>query len=145
MLSEEQARFLTDPNPAILTTLRADGSAHSTLIWIDWDGEYVLINTVAGRTKERHLRRDNRITVAVVNPNNFDRYITLEGRAEFTTEGAVEQVNRLCNKYRGHDFVHTPGVERMLVRFRPERVYGIYDDEREVQEKVAIRKLARTD
>jgi hypothetical protein len=63
MLNAAQARLLTEPNPAIVTTLRHDGSAHSSLMWVDWDGEYVIVNTTVGRIKEYHLRRDNRITV----------------------------------------------------------------------------------
>jgi hypothetical protein len=70
MLNEAQALMLLEPNPAIITTLRSDGRAHSTLGWVDWDGEFVLLNTVVGRLKERHLRRDDRISVCIVDRNN---------------------------------------------------------------------------
>jgi PPOX class probable F420-dependent enzyme len=128
MLNDVQAKLLTEPNTAIVTTLRADGSAHSTLTWIDWDGEYVVVNTMVGRAKERHLRRDNRITVTVLDRNDVSKYISLEGRAELTTEGAFEQVNRLSQRYRGTEFVLSAEMERIIARFRPERVYGVYDD-----------------
>jgi PPOX class probable F420-dependent enzyme len=127
-LSDVQARLLLEPNPAIITTLRKDGSAHSTLGWVDWDGEFVLINTVVGRLKERHLRRDDRITVCVVDRTNINRYIGVEGRVTLTTEGADQQVNRMSHDYLGKDFVFKPGMVRILAKFQPERVWGIYDD-----------------
>lgn len=132
-LTEAQARLLTEPNPAIVTTLRADGSAHSTLTWIDWDGEFVIVNTVVGRMKEKHLRRDDRITVAVSDRNQMERWVGLEGRAEMTTEGAEAHVHRLTQKYRGEDFPLRPGMERLIIKFRPERVYGLYDDKAEAE------------
>lgn len=135
MLSETQARVLLEPNPAVITTLRKDGSAHSTLGWVDWDGEYVLLNTVVGRLKERHLRRDDRISVCVVDRNNTQRYLGVEGHAELTTEGAREQVNRMSLDYLGRDFIFKPGMERIIIKFRPERVWGIYDDETEQELK----------
>ena len=135
MLSDAQARLLTEPNPAIVTTLRRDGSAHSSLVWVDWDGEFVIINTVVGRIKEIHLRRDDRISVCVVDRTNTNRYLGVEGHAELTTEGAREQVNQLAWRYLGKDFVFKPGAERIIARFRPDRVWGIYDDATEAELK----------
>ena len=135
MLNDKQIQFLTGANPAVVTTLRRDGSAHSTLTWIDWDGEFVLINTVVGRIKEKHLRNDDRITVCVVDRNNPNWYIGVEGRAELTTDGAREQVNRISNRYLGRDFIYKEGAERIIARFRPERVWGVYDDDSEAAHK----------
>lgn len=135
MLTDAQARLLTEPNPAIVTTLRRDGSAHSTLAWVDWDGEFVIINTVVGRIKERHLRRDNRICVCVVDRTNTNWYLGVEGHAELTTDGAHAQVNVISHRYLGRDFTYKPGAERIIAKFRPERVWGIYDDTTEAELK----------
>jgi len=59
-IGEKQAQLLTGKNLAHFATLRADGSPHLTVTWIDWDGENVLVNTAVGRAKEGHLRRDPR-------------------------------------------------------------------------------------
>ncbi len=131
MLTDAQARLLREPNPAIVTTINKSGRPHSTLVWVDWDGEFVLVNTVVGRIKEQHLRRDNWISVCVVDRTNVQRYVGIEGHAELTTEGAREQVNRMSLEYLGRDFIFKPGMERILARFRPERVWGIFDDESE--------------
>jgi PPOX class probable F420-dependent enzyme len=128
MLNAAQARLLTEPNPAIVTTLRRDGGAHSSLVWVDWDGEYVIVNTTVGRIKERHLRRDNRITVCVVDRTNTNFYVGVAGHAELITEGAAEHVNGLSQRYRGVDFTFKEGMMRIMARFRPRRVWGIWDE-----------------
>ncbi|MDQ4112249.1 MAG: PPOX class F420-dependent oxidoreductase [Actinomycetota bacterium] len=128
MLTDRQAQILSEPNSAVVTTLRKDGSAHSTLAWVDWDGEFVLINTVVGRIKERHLRRDNRISVCVVDRNNTNWYLGVEGRAELVTEGAAEHFNKITREYLGRDGVLKEGAVRIIARFRPDKVWGIFDE-----------------
>src|SRR2546421_9856742 len=135
MLNETQIRFFTGSNPAIVTTLRRDGSAHSTLTWVDWDGEFVLINTVVGGIKEKHLRKDDRITVCVVDRDNPNWYVGVEGRAGLTTDGARDQVNRLSHRYLARASPFQDGAERILARFRPERGWGIYDETSEAELK----------
>jgi hypothetical protein len=48
------------------------------LVWVDWDGEFVIINMVVGRIKEIHLRRDDRISVCVVDRTDTNRYLGVE-------------------------------------------------------------------
>ena len=62
-LSDDQAAFLRDnPYYAVLTTLRPDGSPHSTVVWIDVDESgRPAFNTARGRAKPRHIENDPRI------------------------------------------------------------------------------------
>ncbi len=128
MLTDAQARLLLQANPAIVTTLRRDGSPNSTLTWVDWDGEFVIVNTVVGRAKEKNLRNDDRISVCVIDRENPNLYVGVEGRAELTVEGAHEHVNGLAQRYLGTDFGYREGAERIIARFRPTRVWGVPDD-----------------
>ena len=50
-LSEKQAKLLTDRNWGVIATIREDGSPQATPVWIDYDGENVLVNSARGRTK----------------------------------------------------------------------------------------------
>ena len=52
-LNDTQKAFLREGHLAVVTTLRADGSPHSTPVWIDCDGEDVVFNTARGRAKEQ--------------------------------------------------------------------------------------------
>lgn len=126
-LTAEQAQLFLDKNYGVATTLRRDGSPHMTTVWVDWDGEHVLFNTAEGRAKPRHLRRDPRAAVYVMNPENPYQWIAVSGPAEMTHEGAVAHIDRLAQKYRGTEtYGVEPGEQRIIVRVRPEHVtaYG---------------------
>jgi PPOX class probable F420-dependent enzyme len=124
-LTDEQRAFLREnPFPADVTTLRKDGSPHSTVVWIDEvDGE-VWFNTAVGRAKERHIRHDPRVSVLVLDPSNQYRWVSLSGLATLQREGADEHIDKLAKKYLGQDRYpwHDPNQERIIVRIRPEWV-----------------------
>src|SRR6266516_8180285 len=44
-LNEKQAKLFTDRNWAVIATIREDGSPQATPVWIDYDGENVLVNS----------------------------------------------------------------------------------------------------
>lgn len=122
-LSDEQARLFTEPNFGSLATIRADGGPHVTPVWVDYDGEHVLLNTAIGRAKERHLRRDPRVSVAVHDRDDPYRYVEVRGTADLVEEGAREHIDKLGKKYRGWDtYPLEPGERRVIVRIRPEKV-----------------------
>jgi PPOX class probable F420-dependent enzyme len=124
-LTESQAKVLQAPNEAVLATLRADGSPHTTVVWVDWDGETVSFNTTLGRDKTRHISRDPRVSITVIDPTGQYRYVTVEGEAELDEEGAAEHMNALARKYTGNDWGDLD--DRVIGRVRPRRVhsYGI--------------------
>lgn len=124
-LTDEQARLLLDKNFAVVATLREDGTPHQTVVWVDWDGERVVFNTREGRLKPRNIRRNPSVSVLVT--ESPARWISVSGKAEMTTEGAVEHIDKLARKYAGRDsFGVAPGEQRLIVRVTPERVtpYG---------------------
>jgi PPOX class probable F420-dependent enzyme len=129
MLTEQQAQLFLDKNYGVVTTLRRDGSPHSTVVWVDWDGEHVLFNTAEGRAKPRHLRRDPRVAVAVIDADDPFRWAAVSGVAvELTHEGAVEHIDKLSLRYWGRTPYGVPaGQQRIIVRVRVERVtaYGV--------------------
>jgi PPOX class probable F420-dependent enzyme len=126
-LSEKQAELLRGRNWGTVTTLRADGSPHSTPVWIDTDGENVLFNTAVGRAKERHLRRDPRISVVVLPADDQQSgYVSVTGTAELSEDGAVDHIDKLAKKYIGADKYPylQPGERRIIVKVTPQKVDG---------------------
>ena len=124
-LTKAQRAFLHDNAfLAVLTTLRADGSPHSTVVWVDEEGGDVLFNTAEGRAKPRHLAADPRASITVVDPSDQYRWVSVSGPAELTTEGAREQIDTLAKKYLGVDEYpwHKEGEQRVTVRIKPEKV-----------------------
>ena len=123
-LTDEQRRFLEQPYYATVTTVREDGSPHTTVVWVDVDDEGVLFNTATGRAKPRHIERDPRVSLTVIDPENGYRWISVDGRAEVTTEGANASIDKLAKKYLGKDSYpwHKPEEQRLIVRIRPDHV-----------------------
>jgi PPOX class probable F420-dependent enzyme len=95
-------------------------------MWVDVDGDDVIFNTAIGRVKEENLRRDPRVSLSSIDPENpYDR-VEIRGRVVEFIEGdeADRCMNRLSKKYTGQDPYpwRIPGERRVIVRVEPERV-----------------------
>lgn len=123
-LSEQQEAFLREGHLAVVTTLRSDGSPHSTVVWIDGADREVRFNTARGRAKERHLLVDPRIAITVVDARDFHRWLTVEGRAILVDEGAAEHIDALGVRYMGPgaERISGRGEHRVIVRVAAERI-----------------------
>ena len=123
-LTDKARTFLEQPFVGEVTTLRPDGSPHTTVVWVDVDTDEVIFNTAVGRAKERYLRKDPRVSLIVVDPENSYRWVSVSGTAELSTEGADDEIDRLAKKYLGKDEYPWRSAEeqRINVRIRPERV-----------------------
>jgi PPOX class probable F420-dependent enzyme len=104
-----------------IATLMPDGSPHVTPVWVDLDGDDIIVNTKEGRLKPRNLRRDPRVAISVPDPDAIVALI-VRGMAELTQEGAREHADRLARKYLDAD-IWPYGGERVLIRIHPERVF----------------------
>ena len=106
-----------------LATLMPDGSPQVTPVWIDYDGQYVLVNTAADRQKDRNLQRDGRVAISVTDPDNAYRYLEVRGKVvERTTQGADAHIDSLALRYIGKDKYpwKKPGEVRVIFKIRPE-------------------------
>ena len=127
-LSPTQVEFLRRRQFAHVATVNADGSPQVTALWVDTDGEAVLVNTAKGRVKHRNLVRDPRIAISIVDFENPYSSLTVTGRAQLIDEGALEHIRSLQEKYHGNrDFPLQPGEERVIIRVAPERIGGSID------------------
>src|SRR5947209_18819370 len=123
-LTQKARAFLEQPFVGEVTTLRDDGSPPTTVVWVDVDTDEVIFNTAVGRAKERHLRKDPRASLIVVDPQDPYKWVAVSGRAELTTEGADAEIDKLAKKYLGKDEYpwRNPEEQRVKVRIRPEHV-----------------------
>ena len=89
-LSEKAVRLLEKPILAHVATVMRDGTPHVTPVWVDTDGENLVINTSEGRTKVRNMRRNPNVAISVVDPGDpFMGSLQVWGRVtEITTDGA---------------------------------------------------------
>jgi PPOX class probable F420-dependent enzyme len=109
---------------ANLATLMPDGSPQVTPTWCDFQEDHVLINSARGRQKDRNMRRDSRVAVSILDPENPYRYLEVRGQVvEITEQGAREHIDKMAKKYLGVDQYPyaQPGEVRVLYKIRPER------------------------
>ena len=108
---------------ASLGTLMPDGHPQVTPVWVDLDGDYVIFNSAKGRQKDRNVRRDPRVALAIIDPDNPYRYLEIRGRVvEITEEGADANIDKLAKKYLGVDkYPYRQGSEvRVIYKIQPE-------------------------
>ena len=110
-----------DKKPLLyLATLMEDGSPQVTPVWFDTDGEYILINTNEGRTKDKNMKARPRVAMAVQDPDEQERYLGMRGEVvEYTREGADEHINKLSLKYKNKSWVYREGQRRIIFRIKP--------------------------
>ena len=112
---------------AHLATLMPSGEPQVTPVWVDYDGQYVVINTAEGRQKDKNLQRDGRVALSIADPDNPYRYLEIRGRvAGRTLEGADRHIDAMAKKYLGQDKYpyRQPGEVRVLYKVEPERTSG---------------------
>ena len=124
-LTESQREFLRNPFVGTVTDLRPDGSPHTTVVWVEVDGDGgVSFNTAHGRAKPRYIANDGRVSLMVVDPGDPYRWLSVSGRATLVDEGADDQIDRLAQKYIGADTYpfRAPGERRVTVRIAVEKI-----------------------
>jgi PPOX class probable F420-dependent enzyme len=107
-----------------LATLMPDGSPQVTPVWVDREGDYIRINSAKGRVKDRNMRRDPRVSLSIVDPDNPYRYVEIRGRVvEITEKGADQHIDGLAKKYLGQDTYpyRKPEEVRVMYRIQAER------------------------
>jgi PPOX class probable F420-dependent enzyme len=125
-LSEFVKRLLAEANYGYLATVARDGAPQVSPVWVDLDGELVLVNTVIGRLKERNVRRDPRVAVSVPDRRNPLRKADIRGRViEFVGGPEAERhIDRLAKKYLVVDQNpwRADGERRVILKIAPERI-----------------------
>ena len=113
---------------AQLATLMPDGSPQVSPVWVDYDGRYILVNSAKGRVKDKNMRRDPRVGLDLVDPENPYRHLSVRGRVvDITEQGADAHINKMSKKYLGQDTYpyRGPGEVRVIYKIEPERAHSM--------------------
>jgi PPOX class probable F420-dependent enzyme len=104
-LPPEVDEFLRRPNPAVVASVRPDGSPHTVATWYFWDGERVLLNMDESRLRLRFMRRDPRVALTVLDEGSWYRHVSLLGQAvEIVEDESLADIDRLSLHYSGEPF-----------------------------------------
>jgi PPOX class probable F420-dependent enzyme len=111
---------------AAFATVMPDGTPQVTPVWIDHDGEHLVVNTARGRQKERNVRANPKVGVMCLDPEDPYRYLSVRGEVvELAEDGAVEHANELARRYMDVEQYPNLGEEqgpRVMLLVRPDRV-----------------------
>ncbi|MEU5071613.1 PPOX class F420-dependent oxidoreductase [Streptomyces asoensis] len=104
-LPPEAVDLLSRPNPCVMATLRSDGTPVSTPTWYVWDDGRVLISLDESRVRLRHLRRDPRLTLTVLDADDWYTHVTLIGRVTGLREDdGLTDIDRISTHYTGKPY-----------------------------------------
>jgi len=113
---------------AAFATISPDGSINLTPVWVDHDGEFLLVNTLRGRRKEKNVRNDPRVALLILDPDDPYRYISVQGKVEDLIEdGAADHYQELALRYTGEEdrYERRYGDEdrsRVILRIAPDNI-----------------------
>jgi PPOX class probable F420-dependent enzyme len=111
---------------AHLATVMPGGHPQVTPVWVDYDGTYILVNSARGRQKDRNMRRQTKVGLDIMDPDNPYRYLGILGTVvEVTEEGAEQHIDKLAHKYTGAERYanHRPDQPRVIYKIVPDRVW----------------------
>jgi len=109
---------------ANLATVNADGTPQVTPVWVDYDGDYVLVNSARGRRKDKNMERNRAVALSIQDPDNPYRYLEVRGSvAEITEQNADKHIDKMAKKYIGQDRYpwSKPDEVRVIYKIKPER------------------------
>lgn len=127
-IPESHKDLLLQPVNGVLTTIMPDGQPQMSIVWVDYDGEFILINTTLERQKGKNMCNNRKVNVLLIDPKNLSRYIEIRGEVfEFTQSGAIAHVDKQTKAYSNN---------------KKSRYYGdIYPEEQREKETRVIFKI----
>ena len=124
-LDAKAVKLIEGKNFAFLATIMPDGSPHVAPVWIDREGDTILVNTAMGRVKQKNVVRDPRVSLSVADQTNMYDKIVIHGRVvSQTLDGADAHIDKLAKKYIGKDRYpwRAAGEKRIILKIEPTRV-----------------------
>lgn len=129
MIPDSHKDLLERPVIVSLATVLPDGQPQVTPVWIDYDGEYLRVNSAAGRQKDKNMRRNSQVTIMALDPDNGYRWLEVRGEVvEIDESAGLEHINSLSAKYRNQPdyYASMPQLrgkeQRVMYKIRPTKV-----------------------
>jgi PPOX class probable F420-dependent enzyme len=120
-LPPELVEFLKRPHAAVISTVRSDGAPYTAATWYDWEDGRVLVNMDFERLRLRHMRRDPRVSLTVIDLGDWYHTVTVFGRAvEIRDDDGLADIDRLAHRYRGAPYWNR-NRKRITALIEPER------------------------
>ena len=125
-LTDKAKKLVDGKNFASVATLMPDGSPQVAPVWIDRDGDTIILNATRSRQRTRNLKRDPRVAICIFDQSSPYSNVSIRGKVvEITEEGGEEHIDKMNLKYHGKPKYahHTPNDPRVLIRVRATRIH----------------------
>lgn len=130
IIPDSHLDLITGPLIVTFTTVSPDGKPENSAVWCSWDGEYILVNTITGRRKERNIRKNPNVAIFVLDPSSAYRWIDVRGIVEeIVPDIDYANINAHSQLYEGKDFyggytsLERKGTEeRIIYKIKPQKV-----------------------
>ena len=133
VLDKKTIAMASGPNFAAFTTLFKDGSPQTHIMWVDTDGDNLLINTEIHRAKYINTTVDKRVNVMIWKHDDTFKFVEIRGKVigEIKGEEAFENINKLSHKYWDKPYPFEVQTERILLKIEAERefFFNLKDDD----------------
>ncbi len=103
-ISEDVVELLKRPNPAVMATVRPDGSPVSVPTWYLWDDGRILLNLDAGRKRLDYLRADPRVSLSVLDGDSWYRHVSMRGTVTLQDDPDLSVIDRIAQHYNGEPY-----------------------------------------
>ena len=121
------------PNYAALTTLFKNGVPQTHVMWVDTDGENILINTEIHRVKYKNVKIDPRVTVMIWKHDNPFKFVEIRGEVigEITGQEARDNIDKLSEKYWNKPYPFPIQTERivLIIKSNKEVIFNLKDED----------------
>ena len=125
-LTDEVKKLVDGKNFASVATLMPDGSPQVATVWIDRDGDTIVLNAAKSRQRTKNLKRDPRVAICIFDQNNPYSSASIRGKVvDITEKGAEEHIDKMNMKYHGTPKYpyHTPNDPRVVIRVEAKRIH----------------------
>lgn len=126
-LTDTQKAFIDAKNFAHIATIFPSGAVQVNPVWVDRDGDRLVVNSAEGRAKVTNLRNNPQVTIEISDAANPYEYLELRGTAvELTHDGADAHIDALAMKYMDVDEypMRTEGEVRVKIVIEVEKTSG---------------------
>jgi PPOX class probable F420-dependent enzyme len=103
-LSTDAMELMLAANPAVLATVRDDGSPHTVAVWFDWVEDRVLLNMDVNRKRLRYVEANPAASITILDGENWLRQLTVRGPISLEPDEGLVTVDRLANRYMGREY-----------------------------------------
>ena len=125
MLDEKTIGLAQGKNFGVISTLMPSGHPQTQLMWVDTDGEHIIVNTEIHRAKFKNLERNPLVTVLISETGNAWNYSEVRGHVAEIVRGqeARDHIDAMAKKYFGVDEYPNPiQSERVIVKIAPDLI-----------------------